>query len=143
MRKFQTKRIAAAALCALCCVSAGAMNTFAPVKAAVIDNSASVQNIAITGYSESLTGSSGSYTCYGSTRVASGYSAGVTVELQKYTSGWGTIMTWSASGGSKASLNQPYAVPRGTYRLKVTHKAYNSSGSLVESFVKYSNTVTY
>lgn len=142
MLKF-TKRIAAAMLSAVCCLSAVMICFASPASAAVIDNSASVQNEIITNWSESLTGSSGNLTCNGTTKVNSGYSAGVTVELQKYTTSWGTIKTWSASGGTKASVSEPYSVSRGSYRLKVTHKAYNSSGSLAESFVKYSNTVTY
>ncbi len=142
MRKSKI-RIAAAMLSAICCLSAGAVSFASPASAAVIDDSASMQNEIITGSSRSLTGSSGNLTCRGSTRVQSGYSASVAVELQKYTTSWGTIMTWTARGGEEASVNQPYSVARGSYRLKVTHKAYNSSGNVAESFTKYSDMVTY
>ena len=76
--------------------------------------------------------------CKGYTYVQSGYKAGVVVELQKNNGGWKTFKTWTANGGTYATVNETYSVSSGySYRIKVTHKAYDSTGSLVEVVTTY------
>lgn len=102
------------------------------------------QNIAIIDHSRISTISSGTANCYGYTKTQSGYSAKVTVELQRKGTTWTTIKTWTASDSAKAVVDETYSVSRGySYRLKTTHYALNSNGSVVESTVKYSSTVSY
>lgn len=143
--KLLTKTCTVAILSAICCVSTCVSESVAPSFAAQIDNSASIQNVAITTTYNNLTlGSFGKLTCDGTTTTQSGYNAGVTVELQQYNGGWNTIKTWSDTGATYAVVCEPYYVSKGySYRLKVTHKSYNSNWIQLESFVKYSNTVAY
>lgn len=102
-------------------------------------------NIAISMTNNNLSlGTLGKLSCYGRTAVQNGYIAGITVELQQYNGGWSTIKTWSDSNSNFVSISDDYYVTKGyNYRLKLTHKAYNRSWGLVESLVKYSNTVNY
>ena len=77
--------------------------------------------------------------CCGGTQVPYGYEAYVKVELQQYDGGWTTIKTWTDRGGSYAIVERNYAVMSGyDYRLKLTHKAYDSNGNLIETIIKYS-----
>ncbi len=140
-----TKLCAAVVLSAVCCVSFASANCTLSAEAAKIDNSASVQNVIINrDYSNLTINSSGTLTCIGETGVSSGYNAGVTVELQKFDGAWYTIKSWSDSGYKFARVNETYPADSGySYRLKVTHNAYNSSWSLVESFTKTGSVVNY
>lgn len=81
--------------------------------------------------------------CYGGTQVPYGYEAYVKVELQRYTtSGWTTIKTWTDRDTDYAMVCKNYAVMTGyDYRLKLTHKAYDSNGNLIETLTTYSNVV--
>lgn len=108
-----------------------------------IGGSNSVQNIAIVQTANNLTkGSLGKLTCEGSTSVQLGYYAEVIVELQKYDGGWYTIKTWSDTDRSFAALSKTYYVESGySYRLRLTHTAYDSNWNYIESFVKFSRTV--
>ena len=108
-----------------------------------VGSSDSVQNIAIVQMSNNLTkGSLGKLTCEGSTSVQSGYYAEVTMELQQYNGGWSTIKTWSSSGSYFASLTKTYYVDTNySYRLRLTHTAYDSNWNYIESFVKFSRIV--
>ena len=66
------------------------------------------------------------------------------MELQEYKNKeWKTIKTWTDTDSDYVGLATSYFVTKGTYRLKLTHKAYNSNMKQVESFVKYSETVIY
>jgi len=88
--------------------------------------------------------SSGLLVCRAETSVTPGNTAGVTIELQQSVNGvWTTIKTWSASKATRISLTETWSVAKGTYRLQCTHTAKNSSGTLLDSFVMQSNTVTY
>ncbi|MDD4780224.1 MAG: hypothetical protein PHT02_06350 [Tissierellia bacterium] len=88
--------------------------------------------------------SDGKLICQGDTNVQQGYIAGVKMELQKLSDSWTTIKTWdSTSDDSEMYLYKEWYVVRGTYRLKLTHTALNSSGRVVETVIKYSNIVTY
>ncbi len=66
-------------------------------------------------------------------------------ELQKLDTdkSWVTVSTWTKEGTTKYADYQYRAVSRGTYRVTVTAKVYNSSGSLVETQSVYSITDTY
>lgn len=79
----------------------------------------------------------------GGTEVPHGYEAYVLVELQqKNGSSWKTIKTFTDQGGSYAMVSRYYAVMSGyDYRLKLTHKAYDSNGNLIETIIKYSPVV--
>jgi len=82
--------------------------------------------------------------CLAYTRTYSSYTAYIKVELQQYDSGWSTIKTWSHNPKTTyAYVEKNYYVGDGRYRLKVTHKAYNSSGTAVDSVVSYSDEITY
>lgn len=78
---------------------------------------------------------------YGGTEVPYGYEAYVKVELQqKNGTSWTTIKTWTDQGGSYAMVSKYYAVTSGyKYRLKLTHKAYDSNGNLIETITTYSD----
>ena len=66
------------------------------------------------------------------------------MKLQKLENkSWTTISTWTEEGSTKCSIYKNKAVSRGTYRVAVTAKIYDSSGSLVETQSVYSITDTY
>ena len=87
--------------------------------------------------------SSGVLEVYGGTEVPHGYESYVKVELQqKNGTSWTTIKTWTNQGGSYAMVSSYYAVTSGyKYRLKLTHKAYDSNGNLIETITDYSDIV--
>ena len=81
--------------------------------------------------------SSGTAYCYGYTKVQSGYTAKVKVELQKNNGSWTTVKTWTkTSTGTIAKVDETYSVGSGSYRLKVTHEALQN-GVSVETSTKY------
>ena len=85
----------------------------------------------------------GKATCYGFTKTSPDYKAGVKVELQKYTSTWSTVKTWSNIDNISATVYKNYTVAKGTYRLRITHTVLNSNNKILESSVIYSNTKIY
>lgn len=86
----------------------------------------------------------GYFECYGATDVPSGYTAYVKVELQQNDGGWSTIKTWSDKDYISAFVDENYAVMSGySYRLKLTHKAYDSNDNLIETVTKYSEVIYY
>lgn len=86
---------------------------------------------------------SGYAKCSGSAETRSGYNATVVMELQQKNGTWKPIKTWSKSGGY-VSMNESCQVSsKYYYRVAVTAKVYNSSGSLVESETSYSGEVYY
>lgn len=88
--------------------------------------------------------SGGKLRCEGDTVVQEEYIAGVKVELQKLSDDWTTIKTWEdTSDNDKVYLYKEWYVEKGSYRLKLTHTAQDSSGKVVETVIKYSNTVVY
>lgn len=103
------------------------------------------QNITITKEYNNITlGALGKITCQGETQVLDGYLAGIMMELQEYKNKvWTTIKTWSETDTDYVALNISCFAVKGTYRLKLTHKAYDSNMKPVESFVKYSKTIFY
>ncbi len=102
-------------------------------------------NIAIAATGNELTlVSAGKFYCFGETEVISGYSAGVVVELQQLNGSWQTIKDWSDQNTYYAAIEDDYYVSKGyNYRLKLTHTAYNSYGTLIETITKYSDVVYY
>ena len=81
--------------------------------------------------------------CYSKTDVGAGYTAGVVMELQRMNGGTPTtVKSWTAKGYGSILKDENHTVSSGTYRLKVTHQAYDGSGNLIESTVKYSSEIT-
>ena len=142
MKKTNVKRAAAFIAAAMLCTG-GATAVLANQPISAENSIISPQNIAITRCENKFTlQSSTKVSCYGSTDVYDGYTAGVIVELQQNTGNWGTIKTWSSDRAYCATVDEYYTITKGySYRLKLTHKAYNSSGKLVESITKYSNVI--
>ena len=100
--------------------------------------------IAISATNAELTEVSGGLNCFGKTKVKSGYTAYVKVELQQYGGQWTTVNTWTARASIQASVDRTVSPTGGhLYRLKVTHIAYNGNGSQVESDTSYSNEIYY
>ena len=93
----------------------------------------------------SLENSLGKLYCMGYTDTYSGYKAYVKVELQKMDGTWTTIQTWThaPSNSTSATVAEYYYVAKGTYQLKITHKAYNQNGTLADEFTSYSDVVQY
>lgn len=88
--------------------------------------------------------SGGRLTCEGETGVQEGYTAGVKMELQQLSEDWTTIKTWEdISDDENMYLYKEWYVVKGTYRLKTTHTALDSSGDVIETVTKYSTTVIY
>ena len=65
--------------------------------------------------------------CYGTTHVEPTEDAGVTVYLQTLDSDgdWVTYTAWEDVDSEVAVVEENYAVPDGTYRLWLVHKAYD------------------
>ena len=83
---------------------------------------------------------------YGCASLRSGYTADMTLELQRSSNGysWSSINDWSTSGSGMITLDKAYYVVSGyDYRSKCTTYVYDSNGSLVDSVVKFSATVSY
>lgn len=83
---------------------------------------------------------------YGCTETYSGH-AGVEVQLQKWNgSRWLNVADgyWEAYGstGYAVAYEEDIEVPAGVYRLSLLHKAYSSSGALLEEFAAHSRELT-
>lgn len=129
------------ALC-ICSLSAFADNNLAVSQYADI----TPLNIAITASLNKFDiSTAGEAYCMGKTITASTYKAHTTVELQQYTKSWTKFTSWSTtSNAGLALLEKNCSVDKGySYRLKVTHKAYDSNGKTVETIVTYSDVVKY
>lgn len=90
--------------------------------------------------------SGGLSTPYGCATIRSGYTADVTLELQRSSNGysWSTVKEWTSSGSGRIILDKEYFVVSGyDYRSKCTAKVYNSSNTLVDNVTEYSATVSY
>jgi len=101
--------------------------------------------IAITRYWNNLTlNSGGRLTCEADLSVNMGYIASIDMELQQYSGGWTTIKSWTGTNPKNVYLCKDWYVAKNySYRLKLTYKALDSSYNVIETFVTYSNTVTY
>ncbi len=146
MKKSMLKKAAAFAAAVVMCAGVSVSGVYA---AGPADNGEPVEivpmNVAINStYNNLSLGFLGKLEIDGDTTVRPGYYAGVFVELQQYNGGWNTIKTWTDTGDAFANVETEYYVEPGySYRLKLTHSAYTTSWTLVESFVKYSTVVTY
>lgn len=69
----------------------------------------------------------------------------LTCRLQRLNgSTWTTVKTWTTTGTDYVALDKNYAVAKGyTYRLSVSFSVYNTSGTLLESGIQYSDRVNY
>ena len=140
------KRITAFAAAIAMCLSLqfGAL----PVSAALPSTGGSIvspANIVITAtdYYFNLK-SLGILECFGATTVQRGYTAYVKVEVQQNDGGWDTIKTWTNKDSSHAFIDENYAVMSGySYRLKLTHKSYDSNDNLIETITDYSDIIYY
>lgn len=94
--------------------------------------------VGVNSSSCNLSISSGTATCRGAVTLKSGYTASLTLKLQRSKDGssWTTLKTWTATG---TSINKSYYVSSGyKYRATFNVKVYNSSGTLVDNFTKTS-----
>ena len=144
MKKSTVKNVISAAAAAAC-VSLISVPAFASAEPQPISGIAAPQNIVIIKNRQSFSiDAGGKTTCYGLTNVPSGYDAETIVELQQLTGTWNTIKSWRSRKALSAVVDENWYVTQGfSYRIKVTHKAYNSSGTLIESIPEYSKAVTY
>ena len=79
--------------------------------------------------------------CYTLVRLYTGYSADVTLSLQRSSDevDWSTVKSWSDSGEEEIKIDKEYYVVNGySYRLAVLVYVYYESGSLAEIITKYS-----
>lgn len=87
-------------------------------------------------YSSLDISSTGAARCDGEVDLRSGYTADLTVELQR---DGVTIKTWRSSGNGDVTAGGTYYVESGhDYVVVATATVYNSSGQWIESPVRYS-----
>lgn len=70
----------------------------------------------------------------------------LTLELQQYTgSNWMTIKNWNSTTGSVriSQVEVWYVMPGYDYRILATAEIFNSTGVLIETQTRYSETVSY
>ncbi len=142
MKKTKVKRIMAVLMAAT--ISCGMATNPVLAKTEFGNETISPYFIAIEKAYNDLAVVNGIIRLKGSTAVSSGYTASVTVELQKSTNNkdWAKAVQWSDTQKDMASISKTYTAISGYYyRIKSTHKAYDSNGKLLESQVKYSNVV--
>lgn len=86
---------------------------------------------------------SGAATCEGRVVLRSGYTASLTLNLQKSQDGksWSNLKSWNGSG---SSIKKTYYISKGyRYRVTFTAKVYNSSGTRVDYITITSGTKSY
>lgn len=142
MKKKGFKKALAIVMAAAMCLALPGIGTYA--KEIPVDIGISPANIIIA-VTENYLEWTGTNTLkiHGGTEVPDGYEAYVKVELQqKNGTSWTTIKTWTDRYESYAMVSSYYAVMSDyEYRLKLTHKAYDSNGNLIETITKYSDIV--
>lgn len=90
--------------------------------------------------------SDGCSTPYGCVYLRSGYTADMTLVLQRSSNGysWSSVKEWTGSGSGMFTLDKEYYVTSGyDYRTKCTVMVYDSSNNLVDNVTKYSGTYSY
>ena len=143
MKNTKLKRLASLLVAAVLTFSVSVLPSFAAPKA-VPGETVSPANLVITACENQLSIIYGALNCYGYTEVPIAYDAGVTVELQKLGSSWTTVKTWTNKEVATAMVDEDVYPASGTYRLKLTHKAYTKGTYIVlETIEKYSNVVDY
>ena len=142
MKKKGFKKALAIVMAAAMCLAVPGIGTYAKEIPSNVGIAPANTIIAVT---ESLLEWVGTNTLeiYGGTEVPPNYDAYVKVELQQWNgTSWTTIKTWTDRYESYAMVSRNYAVMSGyTYRLKLTHKAYDSNGNLIETLTTYSDIV--
>lgn len=85
--------------------------------------------------------SSGRATCTGYVRIKSGYTADLSLYLQRSKKGdaWESIKEWTTSGSGDMLLDKIYYVSNGyMYRCATIVDVYDSNGNCVETITKFS-----
>ncbi len=142
MKNSKSKKILAVSLSALC-LATSVPKLSVSAQLPPENNIVSPLYVAITSKYVNFKKTTSDFVCEGETIVQNGYSAGVVLELQQKISGtWTTIKTWSDKYASRASVDETYPLQSGTFRLKATHNAYNSSNRIVETTSSYSEEIT-
>ncbi len=142
MKKKGFKKALATVMAAAMCLALPGIGTYA--KEIPSDIGIAPANIIIGACDSSLEWEgTNTLAVYGGTLVPDGYEAYVKVELQqKNGTSWTTIKTWTDRDFDYAMVENYYAVTSGyKYRLKLTHKAYDSNGNLIETLTTYSDIV--
>lgn len=146
-KKLSTGAIAAIIAGAICfgCTGVYAANDYTPRGAAHGCGTFSPSfKVIVICWNNLTLNSGGKLTCEGQTQVQDGYAAGITVELQQDKQGWSTIKSWSDSDWDEIYLSNDWYVEKGySYRLKLTHKALDGNGRVLETYSNYSKTVSY
>lgn len=101
-------------------------------------------HIALVGAGLSIS-SMGRATCGGSVILSDGScTCSMSIKLQRYTSSWTTVKTWTYSGEDYLDETEYYYITSGyDYRVLVNVSVYNAGGTFVEGASAYSNTVSY
>ena len=143
MKNTKLKRLASLFMALALTLSVSVLPSFAAPKAVPGENILPA-NIVITACENELSIDSGELNCYGYTEVGPSYDAGVTVELQRLGATWTTVHTWTDKGIAGAMVDEYISPASGTYRLKLTHKAYTKGTyTVLETIEKYSSVVYY
>ena len=142
MKNSKSKKILAVSLSALC-IATSVPKLSVSAQLPPENNIVSPLFTYITAIDYSFKKTSSGFSCYGYTSIQSTNNAGVIVELQQKISGtWTTIKTWSHKSIHSATVEETYPLQSGTFRLKATHNAYNSSNRIVETVYSYSEEIT-
>ena len=142
MKKTKVKRIMAVLMAAT--ISCGMATNSVLAKTEFGYETISPYFIVIESATNSLSLTNSTLIAEGYTVVTNGNMASITIELQKSTNNkdWAKAVQWSDTQKDMASISKTYTAISGYYyRIKSTHKAYDSNGKLLESQVKYSNVV--
>ena len=143
MKNTKLKRLASLFMALALTISVSVLPSFAAPKA-LPGETVSPANLVIVACENELSIISGGLNCYGYTETSSAYDAGVTVELQKLGSSWTTVRTWTDKDNWSAMVDEDISPASGTYRLKLTHKAYTKGTyNVLETIEKYSSVVYY
>lgn len=123
-----------------------AVNAYAEAERLVPENNfVSPYYVAISKTSGNLSDSgNGKLACTAQTIVSASYTAEVEMELQKQVgTRWTKVYLTSKKSVLTAKISETRSVDSGySYRLKTTHRAYDSDGNLIEETTSYSSVVS-
>lgn len=144
MKKTNLRRLASLFMALVLTLSISVLPSYAAAPKANPGEIVAPTNLVITACENELAIINGALNCYGYTETGIAYDSGVTVELQKAEGSWVTVRTWSDKGSAAAMVDEDVYPESGTYRLKLTHKAYTKGTyTVLETITKYSNVVYY
>lgn len=144
MKKTNLRRLASLFMALVLTLSISVLPSYAAAPKANPGEIVAPANIAITACENELAIINGALNCYGYTETSSSYDAEVIVELQKLGSTWVTVRTWTDKDIWSAMVDEDVYPESGTYRLKLTHRAYYKNSSvIIETITKNSNVVDY